>query len=304
MLSFYPKELSSFSDLDILIKKHLLSQYSKTQVLSGNKPVMTQGSCFAANFAKGLASVNYPVAHLFVNEYINSTLANAIFFQTIKPEPYSSITEHRTFENQVRTLLAVQFGPSEKEDFRNTLKVCSAFILTVGVAPVWVEKHTKHIHLAPDKRAMNQFQMVTTGVDHNARNILSIAHAVRSINPEIKIFITLSPAPLNASDEYNSIFEADCISKSTLRLAIDKALKTDPQLIYWPSFEVVRWMGSHLPPVYGDDDGEPRHVSNWVVDKIITNFVEYNGGDFHNKISTTPHSFETKPFSLGRNFSL
>jgi len=44
---------------------------------------------------------------------------------------------------------------------------------------------------------------------------------------------------------------------------------------YWPSFEIVRWCGAHLPwRSYGLDDRSPRHVSRYLVAEIIDAFVE------------------------------
>ena len=44
---------------------------------------------------------------------------------------------------------------------------------------------------------------------------------------------------------------------------------------YWPSFEIVRWCGAHLPwRSYGLDDRNPRHVSRYLVAEIIDAFVE------------------------------
>jgi hypothetical protein len=71
---------------------------------------------------------------------------------------------------------------------------------------------------------------------------------------------------------------------------------------YWPSFEVVRWVGSHLGPVFGAEDGQPRHVSNFVVDAIVRNFISIHGG---NPGATAPgaKAFDnTGLFTLARNF--
>ena len=51
-----------------------------------------------------------------------------------------------------------------------------------------------------------------------------------------------------------------------------------PDVVYWPSFEIVRWLGPHLPrPPFAEEDGKTRHVSLWVRDLIIGLFLEYFG---------------------------
>ena len=69
---------------------------------------------------------------------------------------------------------------------------------------------------------------------------------------------------------------ADCVSKSVLRVALDRVMSRELEgVYYWPSFEIVRWCGAHLPwRSYGLDDRNPRHVSRYLVAEIIDAFVE------------------------------
>jgi hypothetical protein len=80
--------------------------------------------------------------------------------------------------------------------------------------------------------------------------------------------------------EFYSAITADCLSKSTLRLACHEVCAKRPDIIYWPSFEIVRWLGVHYTrpdrPVFGHEDGIARHVSNWVVDMIIDLFIQHH----------------------------
>ena len=49
---------------------------------------------------------------------------------------------------------------------------------------------------------------------------------------------------------------------------------------YWPSFEIVRWLGVHYTrpeaPVFGAEDGNTRHVSTWLVDMIVELFIQHH----------------------------
>ena len=93
--------------------------------------------------------------------------------------------------------------------------------------------------------------------------------------------MTVSPSALIATTEFDSAVEADCLSKSTLRLACHEAMSAmaDRPMVYWPSFEMVRWLGAHYapfsPPAYGLEDGNSRHVSDWLVDLIVELFLDY-----------------------------
>jgi hypothetical protein len=54
-------------------------------------------------------------------------------------------------------------------------------------------------------------------------------------------------------------------------------------MIYWPSFEIVRSLGpyftSETRQLFGAEDGNSRHVSNWIVDVIIDEFLAFYGKD-------------------------
>jgi hypothetical protein len=73
-----------------------------------------------------------------------------------------------------------------------------------------------------------------------------------------------------------SCMTADCVSKSVLRVALDQVMSDGREgVYYWPSYEVVRWAGAHLPwPAYGLHNRKPRDVSKRIVAEIIDAFVE------------------------------
>ena len=303
---FYPNNQNEFSDVSQCIDKYFFSKKKISDLLSNGKPVITQGSCFAVNFAKALINKNYPTAHLFVNEWINSTHANAIFFNFITTkdnEKYSPIYENSTYEKEVVDFLKININLENKKEFVKSVKECGIFVLTIGVAPLWVNRESDEYCLAPDKKNINNFRMKTTSIDSNVASIKYVTEKIKEINSKIHIFLTLSPAPLNATNEFDSIFEADCISKSTLRIAIDTVIKEKPEINYWPSFEIVRWLGSHLAPVYATDDDHPRHVSNWLVEIIVEKFINFNGGCFTKKLKARLNKIEVnQPFKLIKNF--
>jgi len=65
------------------------------------------------------------------------------------------------------------------------------------------------------------------------------------------------------------------VSKSTLRIALDRVTSRGLEnLYYWPSFEIVRWVGANLPYSAYGAGGDSRHVSDHLVREIIDAFVE------------------------------
>jgi hypothetical protein len=59
-------------------------------------------------------------------------------------------------------------------------------------------------------------------------------------------------------------------------VALDQVMSDGREgVYYWPSYEVVRWVGAHLPwPAYGLHNRKPRDVSKRIVAEIIDAFVE------------------------------
>ena len=95
------------------------------------------------------------------------------------------------------------------------------------------------------------------------------------VNPASKLVFTVSPIPLGVTFDYESVFVADCVSKSTLRAAVDEVIREAPSnVMYWPTFEVFRWLGAYTGPVYGADDGSSAHASEFVVNLIFKEFFE------------------------------
>ena len=95
------------------------------------------------------------------------------------------------------------------------------------------------------------------------------------IRDSTQIIFTLSPVPLNATFMGRPTIISDCVSKSILRVSLDEFLNNHvhENIYYWPSYEMVRWVGAHtdFPTLF--EDNTPRHVNNKVVSIIINNFV-------------------------------
>lgn len=112
-------------------------------------------------------------------------------------------------------------------------------------------------------------------VSENGAALREILDIFRAANPEMRVVLSVSPVPLNRSYLPSAVV-ADCVSKSTLRVVVAEYMETAPDWVtYWPSFEMVRWLGAHLPPVYGQDDGMHRHVNMELVDTVVRLFLKY-----------------------------
>jgi hypothetical protein len=209
-----------------------------------------------------------------IAEHINTSYANKYFVDWLAGTLPDGALSERILE-----LLPPGFS---KESLISTVQECDVFILTLGVAPAFFDKKTGEFIL-PKPTTLNtlalaeKYEFRTTTVEENVKNITYLLSYVRRLNPSAKIIVTLSPVPLMMTFEMNSAIAADCLSKSTLRIAANEIVHNSGlnDIYYWPSFEIFRWLGCHsVEPFYGADDGAAWHVSEAAVNTTVNCFLE------------------------------
>jgi len=233
--------------------------------------VTTFGSCFAANLARFLKAAGVDATNLLIEESINSPLANRSFLQAAL-DPAGSPQAGR-----VQSAFGADFLPRA----RMQLSGAQVIVLTLGVAPAFFHRGSDRFAFLEDCRALlatGEVYMRTPTVEEAKAVIADVFALVRALNPGARIYVSISPVPLLGTSELSSAVVADCISKTTLRAALHEVMGARGQanLIYWPSFEIVRWLGAHttLSP-FGIDDRQSRHVSNWLVELIVDRFARH-----------------------------
>jgi hypothetical protein len=234
--------------------------------------IFTMGSCFAREISSRLRDRGFNSFHLEVGEYINSTYANVAMLEWAEGKLTNEVNLRR-----LNDLLLPGITP---EQLLWEIQRTSLFIYTLGVAPCFFDRQTGEF-VMPRASAINSlalaevFNFRTTKVSENVGNLRAIIAFIRRHNPTAKFVITLSPVPLKVTFERRSAVQADCLSKSTLRIAAEEAVSEDLEnLLYWPSFEIVKWLGGHVGPFYGVDDGAAWHVSSKVVELITDLFID------------------------------
>ena len=168
-----------------------------------------------------------------------------------------------------------------KENTIEAIKNSDVFILTLGVAAAFFDRTTGAFVLprpsALNSRALAEkylFRMAS--VKENVDNVLYLIEFIRSIAPQIRIVVTVSPVPLMASFGYASAVQADCLSKCMMRLVAHEVVNGSgtSNILYWSSFEVFRWGGSNSSNYYAADDGAAWHVSEAKVAGTVRAFVD------------------------------
>ena len=269
----YPTKAELDEDLRACIRAKILSPFDDgDRFLRPSTRIFTIGSCFATNIARALGALGYDARLLNLGETINSTFANRYLLDWITGQPMPPTLAER-IESLVATI-------SCREKLVQDLAGSEVCIFTLGVAPCFFDSATGAF-VMPRPSALNtrvlagQYLFRTTTVAENGANVLQMIRAVRCLNPSMRICLTVSPVPLVVSFEQKSPVQADCLSKSTLRVAVNEVLQVcGPGVFYWPSFEIVRWLGGHIDPVFGVDDGNSHHVAEKYLDMIMELFVQ------------------------------
>ena len=270
----YPETQVFLGDFQKLVKDHIaVNLKSEEKFITKTTRFFTMGSCFARNLSRNLVNSGYVSHHMEISEYINTTFANRVFVDWLSD---------REIDDAIRERITSLLPPGWSKE--NTLKVIGSsdvFILTLGVAPAFFDRATGDFVL-PRSTALNsrvlaeKYRFRTTSVQENVDNVRYVLDFVRKISPRIRFVVTVSPVPLVASFEYESAVQADCLSKSTMRLVAHEVVNNSDisNILYWPSFEVFRWAGSHASNYYAADDGAAWHVSEEKVAGTINAFIE------------------------------
>lgn len=280
----YPRTNEDFNDLPNLIQKDILpGSGPKSPILSKGDTIITLGSCFAAEMRFFLNDVGLSSDSFWVPSGLNNTFALLDFISWCVTGEQTSqgFRYERSGDGDIE-----DWKPKfERSKYLEYIRNAGAIVFTIGLAEVWTDRDSGGVfwrgipsNIFDEKRHV--FRVST--VEENQNNISKILELIRTINQSAPIIITLSPVPLKATFNDTSCIMSDCISKSILRVAISNALKNkDDNTYYFPSFEIVKYAGGHLPyPVYGTDDGVVRHVSRFIVQLILFEFIRsYYGED-------------------------
>ena len=270
----YPETADFLGDFQKLMRDHIaVNLNEQDKFLDRKTKFFTMGSCFARNLSKSLKSSGYVSRHMEISEYINTTFANKVFVDWLSEARVSDAIRDRIME-----LLPEGWS---KENTLQVIRDSDVFILTLGVAAAFFDRTTGEFVL-PRPSALNsralaeKYLFRTASVKENVDNVLYLINFIRSIAPDIKVVVTVSPVPLLASFEYESAVQADCLSKSTMRLVAHEVVNNSnlSNILYWPSFEVFRWAASNASDYFAADDGAAWHVSEEKVAGTVRAFVD------------------------------
>lgn len=277
--NLYPSEQELFEgDLGELIREHVITGWAPEEPLLGiDDSVYTLGSCFARELLRYLTKAGVSSKRVWIPSGLNNSFAILDFFSWCATGQETG----RGFRyDRLETGEIVEWKPEgERQAYVDEFAKAGAFVFTFGLAEVWEDKETGGVFwrgVPEEIFDADRHVFRLSSVEENAANIRQIIEHCRAMNPDAPVVLTLSPVPLMATFRDVSCITADAVSKSVLRVALDLVMRDEREgVYYWPSYEVVKWVGPHLDwPAYGLHNRKPRDVSKKLVAAIIDAFVD------------------------------
>ena len=273
-IEYFPRSLGHFSPLDQFAPRYVFHGFGpESPILKDTDKVITMGSCFADRLRNWLKANGRNADYLNVPEGLNNSFAVRQYLEW-------ALTGERSDDAYWYTEPGQTWEPEQEqkevlEHFKNT----KAVVITFGLAEVWKDVDTGGVFwrgVPDDVYDPEKHSIQRTTVQQNVDNFNRICYLIKKYAGEDTVIVfTLSPVPLNATFTGQPTMVADCASKSILRAALNEFFFCDTaNTYYWPSFEMVRWVGAHVPLATLWEDNTPRHVNNEIVGIIIDNFVK------------------------------
>jgi tetratricopeptide (TPR) repeat protein len=270
----YPDAGELRGDLADVIRRLITVQVPRLPLITPHTRFTAMGSCFAADLAGWLRARGYATTHFELSEFINSTFADRCIVDWAMGDCGGQPKERLD-----ELFGAMRITPDELLLYWSDADI---MLYTLAAAPAFFDKGSGS-YVMPRGGALNaralaeRYEYRTTTVAENLDNLGYIFARLRALNlsGDLRFIIMLSPVPLKASFEFDSAMVADCLSKSTLRVVAHEFAAANASVVYWPSFEIVKWLGAHIGPYYGVDDGASWHVSEDLVHLIADLFVDH-----------------------------
>ena len=272
----YPHHQYEYTDLVSFAHAYLKPQCEK--FINKDSSIVAIGSCFAGNVTNYLKKRGIKAFNVEIGELVNNSYNNLWLLQNL---------------SKVGTEENISWGEGLPQDFTDscnkllthiTTADCVIFTVGLSLALADTQGNVRAKPLFSYSRAIYaEYSLREIDVEQNTNNLVAIYDIIKLLNPRAKVIFTLSPVPLDGIlDDSSSVVEMDCISKSIGRVSLNALKKLRPDYVYFPSFELVRWVACNQRiPLYGGDpsDQEARHVTSSIIAEIMRVFHNFYVAD-------------------------
>lgn len=271
--------------------------------------IATFGSCFAQHFGRALAKRGYqwfdaePAPKCISDEtakrfnygvfsartgniYTVSLLKQWAEWATGAVTPPDEVWEkHGRFYDPFRPIVEPDgFASREEvlnsrdltiEAFSRALRETNLFVFTLGLTESWWNTEGGYEYPMCPGTVAGDFdpeahEFRNQGYQFILKNLQTAIWIIRSVNPRVRILLTVSPVPLTATKSESHVLVATSYSKSTLRAVAGDIAAKRKFVDYFPSYEIIS-----APPYQGRFYADnKRSVEQVGVDHVMANFFE------------------------------
>lgn len=295
-------DLNQFDITDIWKSKFKLTKKTK---------FTTYGSCFAQNFSNALKSndlnwvesevpptskisksllkkYNYSIYSSRTQNIYTPSMLNQLLILATTKKIFNEYwkTKNRFYDPLRPTVEPNGFNSkSEMLCSRNimlkslikSIEDCDVFVFTLGLTERWVNKKNGYEYAVCPGTVGGEFNEKLHAFSNlnNSdlyKELKSAIEIIRSINPHVKILLTVSPVPLVATYENKHVLVSTISSKCSLRSTVDRFI-TRSYVDYFPSFELI----SSFPFRGMFYEKNMRNINHQGVNFVMNHF--FNGAD-------------------------
>ncbi|WP_417460638.1 GSCFA domain-containing protein [Kordiimonas sp.] len=126
----------------------------------------------------------------------------------------------------------------------SAIQAASVFVFTLGLTEVWENTVRDYVYpLCPGTLAGNFDSQKHQFANHSFQQVETYLQKsleiLWSINPRLKVLLTVSPVMLVATYEARGAVQSSIASKSILRAVADASVRANQSVDYFPSYEII-----------------------------------------------------------------
>lgn len=223
-----------------------LTDSPSPRFITHDRPLITLGSCFADNVAARLKAgmfdvVSNPFGTLFNPASVCSAVermaarreftADDIFAHLGRWHSFDAHSSLSTTGNETDALSRLN---AAMENGAGALRSAAAAIITLGTAWVFRLTGTDRVVANCHKLPADRFTRTRLSVDECTESLMRTIAVMRSVNPDIKVILTVSPVRHLADG-----LHGNTLSKATLHLAVEQIVAADEDVWYFPAYELL-----------------------------------------------------------------
>ncbi|CAK15509.1 GSCFA domain-containing protein [Pseudomonas entomophila] len=158
------------------------------------------------------------------------------FFDPFRPavETAGFDSEQALFDSREQTLAAIRLAVHRAK----------VFVFTLGLTEAWANRESGVVYPVCPGTVRGEFdprvhEFRNFGFNDTCQAMTEAIALMRTVNPELRLLLTVSPVPLTASATGEHVLSATTYSKSVLRAVAGQLCQDLPQVDYFPSYEII-----------------------------------------------------------------